>query len=326
MPTHAAPDAPPASAAERRTLRITVLAGGPSAEREVSLLSGAAIADALRRRGHDVLLADARPGQLAALDQPADVIFSALHGTFGEDGQLQRILEQRRLPFVGSDAVASALAIDKVRTKQLVLQQGVDTPEFVVLDRTSPAHAAAPLLSGPVVVKPIDQGSSVLTSVVRRREDFAAAAQAVISEFGRALVERFIPGDELTVGVLAGQALPPICIRTARGFYDYQAKYIDDNTQYLFDGGHSPQARERAMRLSERVFAQVGCRHLARIDWMIDPQERLWFLEVNTLPGFTSHSLLPKAAAHVGIPFDALCERLVRMAFSEGAAGAGGSA
>ncbi|MFO0840495.1 MAG: D-alanine--D-alanine ligase [Phycisphaerae bacterium] len=297
-------------------LRITVLAGGPSAEREVSLQSGAAIAAALRRRGHDVHVADINADDCSALDRRANVIFSALHGTFGEDGQLQSILERRGIAFVGSDAAASRCAIDKVHTKQRAIAAGIDTPEFVVLDSIDLSAAQRLLDAGPVVVKPVDQGSSVLTTVVRRREDFEPAVRAVIDAYGRALVERCILGDEITVGILGEQPLPPICIRTQRGFYDYQAKYVDDDTKYLFDAGHSPAMLERAQNLSLRIFDLLGCRHLARVDWMVDRDERLWFLEINTLPGFTSHSLVPKAAARIGISFDALCDRLARMALT----------
>ncbi len=291
------------------TLRILVLAGGPSAERDVSLDSGRAIAEALRRRGHAVTVADIRPDQLAALDGPFDVVFPALHGTFGEDGQLQRILEDRGVRFVGSGSRASEIAIDKVRTKQRALQLGIRTPEYEVV-----APAGAALLSPPVVVKPIDQGSSVETTIVREPAALPGAVERVVRIFGGALVERFIAGDELTVGILDGRALPPICIRPKTAFYDYRAKYQDDRTEYLFDAGLPIGALAYARRESERLFADLHCRHLARIDWMVDPDGQAWLLELNTLPGFTSHSLLPKAAEKTGVPFDELCDRLARLA------------
>ncbi len=304
--------APPRLA--RRVLRITVLAGGPSAEREVSLESGRAIADALRRRGHDVLLADVAPSNLAALDQPADVVVPALHGTFGEDGTVQHLLESRGLPYVGSDSRVSAIAIDKIRTKELVRDAGVRTPPWEEWTAATLAARDLPAMGLPVVVKPVDQGSSVLTAVVQEPQPFAPAVRAVLAAFGRALVERFIAGDELTVGIVGETVLPPICIRPKRGFYDYDAKYRADDTEYLFDAGHAPALRDEAARLSRRVHDLLGCRHLSRLDWMVDESGTLWFLEVNTLPGFTSHSLVPKAAARAGMDFDELVERLVLLA------------
>lgn len=311
-PRDAAPNpqsAPPA-------LRVTVLAGGPSAERAVSLESGQAIAAALTRRGHEVFIADIDPQNLAALDRSADVIFPALHGTFGEDGQVQRLMEARGLRFVGSRSSASAAAMDKIATKRIVQSLRLDTPAFDLID--SAAFAAQRwTLRAPVVAKPVDQGSSVETSICRADDEIAPALSRVIQRYGRALLESFISGPEMTVGVLANRPLPPICIRPKRGFYDYHAKYQADDTEYLFDAGFSADWLGKLQDMSCQVFRAVGCRHLARIDWMIDASQRPWFLEVNTLPGFTSHSLLPKAAAQVGIPFDALCDQLVRMAHKE---------
>jgi D-alanine-D-alanine ligase len=297
---------------ESSELRITVLRGGPGAERDISLASGKAVAEALRHRGHNVFEADINPEDLSALDRPADVVFPALHGTFGEDGQLQRILEQRGIHFVGSGAAASALAMNKIASKERVIQLGLDTPDYEVWTGiTEDPRSRLPL---PVVVKPADQGSSVATFIVHDAERFASAVTEVVRTFGRALVERFVSGDEITVGILGGEPLPPICVRPRRAFYDYQAKYHDDATEYLFDAGHTAELLERAQAASRRIFHALGCRHLGRVDWMADADERLWFLEVNTIPGFTSHSLVPKAAARVGVPFDELVERLVFMA------------
>jgi D-alanine-D-alanine ligase len=293
-------------------LRVTVLAGGPSAEREISLASGGAVADALRRRGHDVFLADVGPDDLHALDHPADVVFPALHGSFGEDGTIQRIMEERGIRFVGSGSEASATAIDKVATKRVAAEIGVPTPAFEVV--TPPA---VPRLPVPVVVKPIAEGSSVGTSIVRDASRLAEAIAAAAKNGGRALVEQFVPGDELTIGFLGSQTLPPIRIKPRRDFYDFAAKYQDQRTEYLFETGFSDALLERAAALSRAVFAALGCRHLSRVDWIVGPDERVWFLEVNTIPGFTSHSLVPKAAAKIGIPFDELVERLVRMAMED---------
>ncbi len=299
------------SAATTR-LRVTVLSGGPSAEREVSLQSGAAIAAGLRRRGHAVHVSDIDAADLSALDHPADVVFPALHGTFGEDGTIQRILESRSMRFVGSGSAASALAIDKVRTKERAIALGIPTPEYEVVSAQAPGR-----LGVPVVVKPIDQGSSVLTSIVHSDAELEPAVQAVVREYGRALVERFIHGQEVTVGVLGDQTLPPIFIRAKSGFYDYDAKYRRDDTEYLFDDGTHSEAAARVSAMSRALFDALGCRHLGRVDWMLDAHGAPWLLEVNTLPGFTSHSLVPKAAARVGLPFDELVDRLVRLALVE---------
>ncbi len=317
MPAAQADPSAPATPAKRQVLRVTVLAGGPSAERAVSLESGRAVAEALRRRGHQVYVADIGPDRLAALDQPADVVFPALHGTFGEDGAVQRLMEQRGLRFVGSDSRASALAMDKVAAKSVVAAEGMDTPRFEVWDAATLGVRQAPALPLPVIVKPVDQGSSVATTVVRDAAAFLPAVCQTLDAFRRALVEEFIVGDEITVGIVGHEALPPICVRPKRPFYDYAAKYEDGATEYLFDAGHPAELLQRAQHLSRRVFDRLGCRHLARVDWMADRDGRLWFLEINTLPGFTSHSLVPKAAAKIGLPFDELVERLVRMAGPE---------
>lgn len=305
------------SAGSRAALRVTVLCGGPSAEREISLESGRAVAAALERCGHDVYMSDIGPDDLRALDHPCDVIFPALHGTFGEDGQVQRIMEERGLRFVGADARASALAMNKVATKQLAENAGIETPPYEVWTSNEIANGAVSQMTVPVVVKPVDQGSSVGTAIVREEAALGAALRAAAACSGRVLVEKFVGGDELTVGIIGTEPLPPICIRPKRNFYDYEAKYADDATEYLFDAGYGADVLKRAQELSCKLFTQLGCRHLGRVDWIIDAGLRLWLLEINTLPGFTSHSLVPKAAAHVGVSFEELVDRLVRMAYEE---------
>lgn len=301
----------------RQPLRVTVLCGGPSAEREVSLDSGRAVAEALTRRGHQVFVADIGPDHLDALEHPADVVFPALHGTFGEDGTVQRLLEDRGMPYVGSDSRASALAMDKVITKKLVAENGINTPAFEVWEHTTVSRGMTLNVPLPVVIKPVDQGSSVATALVRDAAAFGPTLEPILARFGRVLIERFVSGDELTVGIVGHEALPPICIRPKRAFYDYVAKYEDDATEYLFDAGYPAEVLVRAQEWSVRVFETIGCRHLARVDWIVDRDHRLWFLELNTLPGFTSHSLVPKAAAHAGVSFDELVERLAYMAIEE---------
>lgn len=298
-----------------RTMVITVLAGGPSSEREVSLVSGKAVADALASLGHRVTMRDIRPEDLSALDAPADVIFPVLHGGFGEDGRLQGILEQRRLRYVGCGPEASALAMDKVRTKQACAAKGIPTADWIVATAANRDAAMRTWTGRKVAVKPVDQGSSVDTYIVPDTIDLAQAVDRLITRYGQAMVEQYIDGPELTVGVLAGQPLPVIEIVPKATFYDYHAKYVAEDTNYIVNPPLPATLLKQVQDLSARVFAIIGCRDLSRVDWRIDKAtEQPYLLEINTLPGFTSHSLLPKAAAAVGIDFAHLCDKLARMA------------
>ena len=314
MSSLAASIAPPVAKGRRiATLDITVLAGGPGVEREVSLHSGRMIHDALVRLNHNVTRRDVNPADLSALDIPADVVFIALHGTFGEDGRLQRVLDQRGMVYTGSGAEASALAMDKVRTKTRFIQQGIATPPFEVIEPARVADAVATFVP-PVVVKPRDSGSSVDIYLARDREAFESALLAVVSRYGAALVEKYVSGPELTVGVLNGRALPVCEIRTKREFYNYQAKYLDDDTEYVFEIDLPAEVLARVRAGSERAHAALGCRDFSRVDWLIDARTlEPYAIEVNTIPGFTSHSLLPKAAAKNGISYDALCQNILAM-------------
>ncbi len=316
--------AAPQNAREERTrpcvdrLDITVLSGGPGAERQVSLNSGRAVCDALRRLGHRVELCDIGPTDLSALDRPADFVFIALHGEFGEDGALQAELDARRLRYSGSGAAASRLAMDKVASKRCFEQAGVPTPPYELVSRTELAGLAT-RIKLPVVVKPVSSGSSVDTSIARTPRALEEAASAVITRYGKALVEQYIAGPELTVGVLGDEALPVCEIRTQREFYDYQAKYVDDNTRYLFDLDLPSNLLERVQRFSLAAHRALGCRVFSRVDCMVDAADmEPYFLEVNTIPGFTSHSLLPKAAARIGLTFDRLCQRIIELSMNNG--------
>lgn len=299
-------------------LRIVVLAGGPSSEREVSESSGAAVAAALATAGHTVVLRDIGPDDLSALEERADFFFIALHGEFGEDGQVQAELERRNLRYLGSDSVSSAIAMDKVQTKRVFEREGIPVaPDIVVTAETLPGWETDwPV---PVVVKPVDAGSSVDTSLVRSREELLAATSKIVASSGRALVERYIRGPELTVAILGDSALPVCEIRPAREFYDYHAKYVDDDTKYLFDLDLPAELIARVQRMSEQAHRALGCFALSRVDWMIDAKTLEPFaLEINTIPGFTSHSLVPKAAARKGIDFAQLCEELIRLSMARG--------
>lgn len=297
-------------------LDITVLSGGPSAEREVSLVSGTAVYEALLRLGHRAIIHDILPDDLSALDIPADFVFIALHGAFGEDGTVQAELDRRGLRYCGCGAEASRLAMNKVESKRRFLAAGVPTPPFEHVGRHNRAGLAERFPT-PAVVKPVDSGSSVDTSIVRSPRALQAAVDDLVSRVGFALVERYVQGPELTVGVLGQQALPVCEIRTRREFYDYQAKYIDDDTQYLFDLDLPADLLTRVQALSVAAHHALGCEVFSRLDWMVDGQTlEPYILEVNTIPGFTSHSLLPKAAARVGINFDALCQRIIELSLA----------
>jgi D-alanine-D-alanine ligase len=304
-------------------LDITLLCGGISAEREVSLKTGTQIAEALRTVGHRVWQSDISPGDLAALDRrPCDVVFPALHGVFGEDGQLQAILEERGVPFVGSGAAASRMGMDKVATKSCLLEHNVPTPPWQVVYRHkfNENWTVAGSVGYPCVVKPIGEGSSVGCRICANQEEARGHLREFLPKYGAMLVEKFVNGWELTVGILDGKTLPAIMIKPATEFYDYKAKYDRDDTQYLFDIPLPEGVLDHVRHAALETHRHVGCRHLSRVDVMVDqPTRQAYVLEINTMPGFTSHSLVPKAAAHAGIKFTDLCDRLVRMALRDAA-------
>ncbi len=299
-------------------MTVAVLRGGVGREREVSLESGRCVAEALRQGGLDVVVSDIRPDDMTILDRKdIDVFFLALHGEFGEDGQLQQIFEDRGLVYTGCGPEASRLAFDKMASKRLFAEAGVPVPAVVEFARgDDPAKLDERLkeLGERFVVKPIRQGSSVGVYLVKSRSDAVAAACKVLDEFGDCMIESFVTGREVTVGVLDRQPLPIIEIRSKTGFYDYTAKYVDDRTEYLFDTIEDEAVRTRIANAALACFDALGCRDFSRIDFIVSEDGTPYALEANTIPGFTTHSLLPKAAAKVGIPMSELCVRIVRMA------------
>ena len=295
-------------------MKVTVLYGGPSAEREVSLVSGKAVIEGLQSMGHEVFGSDVSPENLSGLDRPADVIFPVLHGQFGESGELQEILEARNLPFVGSGSVASRLGMDKVATKKAWEDAGLPTPGYELVNGKGITSLKAPL-----VVKAVDSGSSVDVFICKTQSDIDKALAALLGKHGKALAEEFIQGPELTVGLLEEKPLDPIRIVPKVEFFDYEAKYRRTDTEHRFDTGLPPELVETCRKLAEKANAVVGARDLARVDFMIDARtQRPYLLEINTLPGFTPKSLLPEAAAHVGIPFAQLVDRLAKRAATRG--------
>lgn len=293
-------------------MRITVLHGGPSAEREVSLVSGKAVIEGLRAAGHDVFPSDISPDDLSGLDHPADVIFPVLHGQFGESGELQEILEQRGLPFVGSGSAASRLGIDKAQTKQAWERAHLPTPRWQYFSADDLENAQK--IEIPCVVKAIDSGSSIDVYICKTPAELQSAIETITQRHRVVLIEQFIDGPELTVGLLEEQPLAPIRIVPKRAFFDYEAKYRATDTEHRFDTGLPPAVVDRCRELARRANDVIGARDLARVDIMLDTRNNPYLLEINTLPGFTPKSLLPEAAAHAGIPFPQLVDRLVRRA------------
>ncbi|MBS3734720.1 MAG: D-alanine--D-alanine ligase [Phycisphaerae bacterium] len=300
-------------------LDITVLTGGPSSERAVSLASGAAVAGALERCGHRVTPADIDRTDATALDREGlDVVFIALHGDFGESGDVQDLCEQRHLAYTGSDATASRLALDKAAAKQLFRRAGLTTPNWMILEHyhvPSQMHRWLAELPPPVVCKPVDGGSSVDITIARDTAARDAALERLLDDYGRALVEAYVPGREVTVGILADEALPVLEVVPQGEFYDYRAKYADDaGTRYTFEHGLGDDVCARLQAAARTAHDALGCRDMSRVDFVLDEAGTAHVLEINTIPGFTSHSLLPKAAARVGVSFEALVNRLVALA------------
>ena len=301
-------------------LKVAVLAGGIGSERDISLQSGRCVAEALKEAGFQVVTADIRPDNLEILnDSSVDVFFPALHGKFGEDGQLQQILEDRSLLYAGSGPEASKAAFDKMASKKLFEQAGVATPAAIEFGpETDIGQLEEQLLhfTNKYVVKPIRQGSSVGVSIVSTPHEAVVAARETFSEYGDCMIEEFVPGTEVTVSILHGRPLPIIEVRTQSGFYDYHAKYIDEQTEYLFDTITDTAVAANIRRAAVDCFNALGCRHFARVDFILSNEEIVYALEANTIPGFTSHSLLPKAAAKAGLSMSDLCTEIVEAAYS----------
>ncbi|MGX5673031.1 D-alanine--D-alanine ligase [Thermomonas sp. XSG] len=292
--------------------RVAVLMGGSSSEREVSLDSGRNVLEALQSRGVDAHAVDGIPALVDALVHGRfDRVFNILHGGDGENGVLQGLLQGFEIPCTGSGVLGSALTMDKIRTKQVWISAGLPTPKFVRLAPGADLRAAALELGLPVFVKPSSEGSSVGVARVLAEADIDAAIEVARGYGGEMLMEQMVVGDELTVGVLGEVALPSIRIVPKGEWYDYNAKYIAEDTQYLcpgLEGGD--EAAIRALALD--AFRAAGCSGWGRIDVMRDRASgRLLLLEVNTAPGMTSHSLVPKAARELGVSFEELCWRIL---------------
>ena len=310
-----------------------VLAGGSGRECEVSVLSASEVETSLLAAGHDVLLRNIDPENLSALDEFArwecgegKVIFPVLHGAWGEGGPLQRILDNRGLLYVGSGSQTSELCMDKHRTKLALERAQLPTPPYELL-----SSGQQQVLLPPVVIKAMREGSSIDLIICTDHKSASRARRQLNNRHRKILVEKFIAGKELTIGVIGklrgdvsdqhhNEALPPIQIIPATAYYDYDAKYVRDDTRYLFDPaeiGLPATLLDELRKMSLTAHSLLGCRHVSRWDFIVDAEQRPWILEVNTMPGFTKHSLLPMAAARAGIAMSALTNRLVRLAMQE---------
>ena len=295
--------------------KVAVLLGGKSAEREVSLKSGGMVLAALRKKGIDAHPFDPKERDVQDLVKERFArVFIALHGRFGEDGTVQGVLEWLGIPYTGSGVLASALAMDKVRTKRLWAAEGLPTAPYEVLTGETNLGAVAKRLGTPMFVKPASEGSSVGMTKVKKAQDLEEAYALAVNYDPVVIAEKFIDGPELTVAIVGERVLPIIRIETPREFYDYQAKYIANDTRYLIPCG-LPQKKEKEIQaLCLKAFRALGCRGWGRVDLMLDKRGKPFLLEVNTSPGMTDHSLVPMAARAVGISYEDLCVKVLELA------------
>ncbi len=291
--------------------RVAVVMGGRSAERDISLLSGTAVLNALQRSGVDVIGIDADSKLLQTLrDEKVQRVFIMLHGRDGEDGKLQGALEWLGLPYTGSGVLASALAMDKIRSKLIWQRLGLSTPDFVQLDEH--ANFAAVLAElGPCFVKPVSEGSSIGIGGATTLDELRYAWQKASVYDSVVLAERWVRGNEYTVAILDDEVLPVVEMQTSNAFYDYEAKYLSETTRYICPSELDARATVELQQLALAAYKAVGCSGWGRVDAMRDADGRFWLLEVNTAPGMTGHSLVPMAAAAAGLSFEQLVLRIL---------------
>lgn len=308
--------------------KVLVLYGGKSKEREVSLRSGRAVADALSQKGFEVNVLDLNENSVASIvaDRP-DVAFIALHGKYGEDGTVQGLLDILEIPYVGSDVLTSAVCINKATTKKILAYEQLPTAPFVILNtergpKTGLAEMADKVvkeLGLPVVVKPATQGSSIGTTIVKKEEALIPALETALGYDGELVVERFIDGTEVTASVLGNEdaeVLPLIEIVAENEFYDYEAKYTPGMSHHIIPARISERARVRVEEIALKTYHAFKCRGFSRVDFIVDKNDNPFVLEINTIPGMTSLSLFPDAARAAGMSFEDLCARLVELALS----------
>jgi D-alanine-D-alanine ligase len=292
--------------------KVAVLLGGKSAERDVSLKSGGMVLKALRSRGVDAYPFDpAERGLDALIDEKFGRVFIALHGRFGEDGTVQGILEWLGIPYTGSGVLASALAMDKLRTKRLWTADRLPTPGYELLGDETNFRIAARKLGVPLMVKPASEGSSIGMSKVRAAAKLEQAYRLAAKYDPVVIAEQFIDGIELTGAILGDRALPLIKLETPRDFYDYDAKYVSDDTRYIVPCGLPAKKEQELQELCLTAFRSLGCSGWGRVDLMLNRRGRPYLLEVNTSPGMTDHSLVPMAARAIGMSYEDLCLKIL---------------
>ncbi|HID83466.1 MAG TPA: D-alanine--D-alanine ligase [Chromatiales bacterium] len=302
-------------AAQQRFGKVAVMMGGWSAEREVSLKSGEAVLSGLQARGIDAQGVDVGRNICQVLTESKfERVFNILHGTGGEDGAIQGLMEILNIPFTGSGVAASALTMDKLLTKRIWRSAGLPTPAFMRLTAETDWPAVVSALGLPLIVKPVSEGSSIGMYKIEQEAELKPAWEKA-SEYGAVFAEQWVAGEEYTVAILKGESLPIIRLETPHQFYDYDAKYAADDTQYFCPCGLSPEQEDSMQKLALMAFNTLGASGWGRVDIMRDAEGKDWLIEVNTVPGMTSHSLVPKAAKAAGIEFDELVERILETSF-----------
>lgn len=307
-------DLPVSDSLRKQFGRVGVLFGGQSAEREISLQSGAAVIAALQEAGIDYVALDVGANAIADIQSAQlDRAFIALHGPGGEDGRIQAVLEYLHIPYTGSDVQSSALAMDKLRSKQLWRGVGLPTPDFALLSADTDWQSVLNELGGEVMVKPAHEGSSIGMARVKSALELQAAYTNAAQYDACVIAERLIVGAEYTIAILDGVALPPIKLETDHRFYDFDAKYVAEDTRYVCPCGLSVDKVEELKSLAVKAFNAIGCRGWGRLDIMADTQGKFYLLEVNTVPGMTSHSLVPMAAKAQGMSFAQLIVAILQV-------------
>lgn len=295
--------------------KVAVLMGGQSAEREISLQSGNAVLAALQRKGVDAHGIDVNENIAAELSKASfNSVFIMLHGRGGEDGTVQGLLEVMEIPYTGSGVMASSIAMDKLKTKQIWLAMGLPTPEFCILESEQDCEQALAGLGLPLIVKPVLEGSSIGMSKVENDKEMISAWKLAAQCGGTVIAERWIDGSEYTAAVLDDQVLPMIRLETPNRFYDYDAKYEANDTQYVCPCGLESEREAEFAGLIKQAFQAVNAMAWARVDFMVDREGRPWLIEINTVPGMTGHSLVPMAAKQAGMSFDDLVMKILSMA------------
>lgn len=295
--------------------KVAVLMGGLSAEREISLLSGNAVLAALKNKGVDAHGIDVSENIIGDLEKENyQRAFIVLHGRGGEDGTIQALLKLMAVPYTGSGVMASSLAMDKLKSKQIWLAMGLPTPDFCILDSEQSCKQALEKLSLPLIVKPVLEGSSIGMSKVETEDELIPAWHKAQQCGGTVMAERWIEGDEYTTAILDDQVLPMIKLKTTHKFYDYDAKYEAADTQYICPCGLSEEQEAEFAALMMQAFKALGASGWGRVDFMVDKDNQPWLIEVNTVPGMTSHSLVPMAAKQAGLSFDDLAIEILSLA------------